>query len=494
MIFRNTAAARRGHTSAWLVPACLVVAGLLVLGAAMVGLSLVLAAGVGIALIALAAWRWPVWTAVFYAAFMSVDRFVVLLVFHVTGSDLLTKMAQLWKDEVVALLLARVVYQLLFTKAPRRIQYVDLLVMAFIVLTAVYLVYPGPFNVDPFTRLQGFRTDATFLFAYLIGRGLAIDRRQLRWLTLALIPGSLVGMAVALWQVLAPTSAGHFFDLLGFQQFSGLQGTLTSEAIRGRGVNGVDLPRASALQLGDLALAFYQLYLVVIAAALFFEARVRRDQLLSGAFLIAMGGTLILTGSRSAIVAGAVAVTAMAILGRAPLRLIVVGGAGLACGLIALVASGVDLTLVPRLLTLSDPSSVAHASAAVRSLDLIQSQPFGGGLGTAGTIGQRYLGDLSITNENWFLQIGSEMGVIGAVLFAAICVAVTALATHRYLGVKDYWLRVLTLSTVGAGLGFLVLGNFLHAWENTVLSIFIWLMAGLALRARSLEASEEYQR
>jgi hypothetical protein len=39
-----------------------------------------------------------------------------------------------------------------------------------------------------------------------------------------------------------------------------------------------------------------------------------------------------------------------------------------------------------------------------------------------------------------------------------------------------------------------VLGNFLHAWENTVLSIFIWLMAGLALRARSLEASEEYQR
>jgi hypothetical protein len=50
------------------------------------------------------------------------------------------------------------------------------------------------------------------------------------------------------------------------------------------------------------------------------------------------------------------------------------------------------------------------------------------------------------------------------------------------------------LSTVGAGVGFLVLGNFLHAWENTVLSIFVWLIAGIAIRARSLEASPEYQR
>lgn len=478
-----------------LIPAGFGITAVLLLLVSMVGLSMYFGVLAMMVALAVVAWRWPVWAAVFYAFFMSINRFVILLVFQFSGSDLLTKGIQVWKDGFVAVLVARVLYELLFTNRPRQLRYADVLVVGFILLSAVYLIYPGPLDVDPFTRVQGFRTDVTFLFAYLIGRGMVIDRRQLRWLVLALVPGSLIVAGVAVWQVAAPASANHFFDLLGFSQFSDLQGSLSStEAVRGRGINGINLPRASSLQLGDLALAYYQLFLSAVAAAMLFMSRSRWQKAGSGAFLLVMLGTLALTGSRSALLAAGIALLAMAILARAPMQMVAVGVAGAAVALMLVVATQVNLTLLSGLLTLSDPSALGHASAAVRSLELIQQQPLGGGLGTAGTIGQRYLGDLSITNENWFLQIGSEMGILAAVLFAAICVAVIAASAHAYLGVKDLWLRVITLSTVGAGVGFLVLGNFLHAWENTVLSIFIWLIAGIAIRARSLEASPEYQR
>ena len=478
-----------------LMPVGFATTALVLVLASIAGLSLYLGVMAMMLGVAVATWRWPVAAAVFYAFFMSINRFVILLVFQYSGSDLATKGIQLWKDGFVAVLVLRVLYELLFTNRPRRLRYVDVLVVAFIVLAAAYLMYPGPLDVDPFTRVQGFRTDVTFLFAYLIGRGMVIDRRQLRWLVLALVPGGLLTAGVAVWQVAAPASANHFFDLLGFQQFSDLQGSLSSTiAVRGRGINGINLPRASSLQLGDLALAYYQLFLVTVAAALMFMSRSRWQKVASGAFLLLMLGTLALTGSRSGLLAAGIALLAMTILARAPMQIVLAGAAGVVIAVLLVVATKVDITLLPGLLTLSDPSALGHAAAAVRSLELIQQQPLGDGLGTAGTIGQRYLGDLSITNENWFLQIGSEMGVFAAVLFIAISVALVAAAVHAYLGVKDLWLRVITLSTAGSGIGFLVLGNFLHAWENTVLSIFIWLLAGIAIRARSLEASPDYQR
>jgi hypothetical protein len=45
----------------------------------------------------------------------------------------------------------------------------------------------------------------------------------------------------------------------------------------------------------------------------------------------------------------------------------------------------------------------------------------------------------------------------------------------------------------GGAVGFLVIGNVLHAWEVSVLSILFWLLAGIAVRADELEASPGYR-
>src|SRR5690348_13726409 len=63
-----------------------------------------------IGVIALFAWRWPAWAVVFFAAFTPLNRFVILLIFHVTGSAELAKLLLLWKEGLIAVLLARVIY------------------------------------------------------------------------------------------------------------------------------------------------------------------------------------------------------------------------------------------------------------------------------------------------------------------------------------------------------------------------------------------------
>ena len=453
-----------------------------------------LAAGAGVmALVGVAAWRWPAWTAIFYAAFAPVNRFVILTILHFTGSDLLTKALELWKDGILAILFARVIADALTAKKAPRLRYLDLLVASFLLLSAFYLFYPGPHNTDLFTRIQGFRTDASFLLAYFIGRGLRLQRRHLRWLLLALIPGSLAVAAVAAWQVAAPAQANAFFSSLGLQGFNSLQGSIgPGTAVRTRGAGAFDIPRASSLQLGDLALAFYQVVLVSLAAALLFHARSLRDRIAAGAFVTLMVATLAMTVTRSAMFAIAPVLMVMAAVARKFGRLLLVAGA---CAIFAAAMVsfiGITSQSFDRFLVESSASSAGHVDAAVRSVALIQEEPLGIGLGTAGTIGQRYDRVDPLTNENWYLQLATEMGLLGAAIYLAITLVTTAVCFLTYPTLKDPWTRALALGVGGASIGFLIVSNFLHAWENTVVSILFWLLAGIVVRSRQLEQDASF--
>jgi hypothetical protein len=66
------------------------------------------------------------------------------------------------------------------------------------------------------------------------------------------------------------------------------------------------------------------------------------------------------------------------------------------------------------------------------------------------------------------------------------------IALRQFLKVHDYWLRTITLTVAATACAMLVLGNFLHAWENTPLSMVFWLFAGIAVRAHSLEAAADF--
>jgi len=439
--------------------------------------------------------RWPVATAVAFIAFTPFNRFALMLIYHVTGSATITKGFQLWKEALLGAILLRLIYDLAMTPDRRHtVRFMDLLVLGFILIGVVYLVYPGPVNIDFFTRVEGLRADTTFMFAYYAGRGLHINRRKLKWIILAIVPGSVIMGLVALWQFISPTTSNEIFNLLGYPQFVAYQGQLGDfEAVRTRDLPGADtLPRASSLLLSDLALSFYQVFAASLAAAFFFASRRLRELVWNGAFLALMAVTLVVTLSRSAIACGAGALLAAAIYSRSLGRFAMLGVLGSGVVALVLVAGLVHLSTVEAMVNLQDPSSIQHQADLQLSIETIKQYPFGRGIGTAGNIGQKQLGSAGLTNESWYLQLGTEMGVWTMVLYAGLVALVALMAAWNYLKVKDYWLRVLCLTVASTGAGMFVLGNFLHAWENTPLSIVFWLMAGLCWRVRELEESPDY--
>ena len=468
------------HPERVLAGGVVLLAGLLVI-ANVIGMAFGLAALVGLGVIVVVAWRWPAATAVFFVLFTPVNRFAIAGLFLAFHSPQLDKFALLWKDALIGILVARVLYDALFSRRAITLRYLDFLVFAFIALSTVYVFYPGSLDTDLFTRLQGFRSDASFLFAYFIGRALVFERRHIRWMVLGLTPGSILIFGVAMFEFFAPALAAHYVDALGITDF---------ETVRNRSISGVELHRASAL-VGDLALSFYQMVLVALASALYVESSGRR-RLWSGLFLGTMVAALVATLTRSAILTGIAVILITAVLARRPIRVAVLGGVAAIAGIAGIVLSGIRLETVQRLFSLQDASTQGHLHALQRSLAQIQHEPLGRGLGTAGTIGQRFVGDRAITNENWYLQLGTEMGILAAVLYLAIVAIVAVACFHTYFGVRDTWLRTLALGIGAAAVGFLILGNLLHAWENTILSMAFWLMAGIVVRARDLDVSPSF--
>jgi hypothetical protein len=483
-------AEHRGNSFAWLH---WVLLGLLAPVAAFLfvalasGGGLYVGAAAGIVLLTWAAWRWPTSAAIAFMALTPVNRFLIMLLYHYTGSVELTRAAQLWKDFLLIVLFFRVGYLALFI-AKHRIRYLDWLIVSFLGLSFIYIFFPGPLNVDQFQRLQGFRSDSMFMFAYFVGLGLPLARRHLALLLLAFVPGSLAVAAVAAWQFVDTSHANQVFDSLGWSQYGRLHNIVGDAlAVRERDLGGGSLPRASSLLLGDLALAFYQVVMVAVSAAIFFTAKRARDQLLAGAFLAMMLVTLTLTLSRSAMLAAAVVIVAMAAYTRSAIRLTAALAICFTVLLVTLVVNPTAISSVLSLSTVDDPSARQHAAAFQASLTLVTEQPLGIGLGTAGTVAQRYSAQgTAITNENWYLQLATEMGVAGAALYVAIVLLIMLMAIRNHALVKDFWLRVITLAVAGSALGFIVLGNFLHAWENTILSMSFWFLAGVAARAPEL--------
>jgi hypothetical protein len=166
----------------------------------------------------------------------------------------------------------------------------------------------------------------------------------------------------------------------------------------------------------------------------------------------------------------------------------------LGAGVVALilVTGYIKITTVEALVNFQDASSVVHENQLSKSVAIITSHPLGQGLATAGNIGQQLGGADAITNESWYLQIGTEMGILAMVVYFALVAFAMVLALRQFFKVHDYWLRTLTLTVAMTAGAMLVVGNFLHSWENTPLSMIFWLLAGIAVRATDLERAADF--
>ena len=206
-------------------------------------------------------------------------------------------------------------------------------------------------------------------------------------------------------------------------------------------------------------------------------------RLLLGGLLLLHIWVLLLTFSRSTLIAVILAVSSLLVLQNLNLikkhkQKILVCAVGFVVILGGLVFILRDQYVVQNVVfhadentTLESPNEL-RAYLAQKAVDGIVDEPLGHGPGTAGLVSTR-LSDGLLT-ENYFLQILYEVGIFGFAVFIAIL----------FLIIKKLWSlrkndtdKIMLASFVG-----LAFANLLfHTWSNEAVSISWFLLAGLGL-------------
>jgi hypothetical protein len=477
--------------------AALVTAGALVLfGSIFAGTFLMLAALCGGAALALVTWQWPTKTVIVLVVLIPLARFMSFVAFAMTHSNGVLRASQLWKDEVIVILAVRMIHEQFVQRRSPRLHLLDVVVGAFMLLVALYFLYPGSVaGSSIFIRALALRQDALYLLAYFVGRSVIVSRDNVRTMLQALIVLSVVVSVVAVFEFIAPRLSNGVLDRLGYQQFTAAVGTPNeTQLVRSRILPSGDVPRASSLFLADLGLAFYQVLLIPLAGALFFSLRRRLDQLWAGAFVIGMIGTIGLTLARAPVVGAAIGLLVLVIVTHSFVKTAWLTLGVAAAGLVFLVFSGLSFHVFSDLLSSNEASASAHARLISNSLHLVWSHPWGLGLGNGSHVSMLAagLGEGGLPNwatETWYLQMGLEMGVLAMLLFAGMLLLATCNGLLSGLHVSDVWLRALCLGTAGAGAGLLFVSAYHPVWSATHVTFLFWLFTGIAVRACRIESA-----
>lgn len=112
-------------------------------------------------------------------------------------------------------------------------------------------------------------------------------------------------------------------------------------------------------------------------------------------------------------------------------------------------------------------------AAIENGIQAVQQQPWGMGLGTAGPAS--FYSDQPMITENWYLQLGIEVGLVGLALFIAlqIMLAIKLMRHNQQL--------LIAPAMVGAMAGIAVINLFLHGWADSSTALTYWILAGACL-------------
>ncbi len=115
-----------------------------------------------------------------------------------------------------------------------------------------------------------------------------------------------------------------------------------------------------------------------------------------------------------------------------------------------------------------EDSNSLHASYLQKGIDGIADQPSGHGPGTAGLVAIHNRG---ILTENYFVQIGYEVGVIGLLLFLAFLALVFQELRKSSSPEREIFFSALA--------GLIVINMFLHIWSNEAVVASVFILIGI---------------
>lgn len=437
------------------------------------------------ALVALAvvvvASRRPDWCLVALFAFMPYQVFAPAWLYANGVPTWVIRPLTAWREALgLAILLAAIRAA---RASKRSLTNVDRVAIAYVVLVAAYAMFPTLFAEDAPTdgdlRSQAFRITAGFVLLLLAcrhaligGRGRDLADRALRWTAVVVAVG-------AVWEFVDGDAWNRFavetvqvtryqIDVLDADVFNPEDVRVLVE------LGGREFVRVSSVMGSPLTLGHF----LLIPFGLAMERALRGRTPGATAQAALFGAAILFTQTRSALLGAAIVIATVMrrSRGRSPharsrFWLVLVGV------VVAAAPFAIGANLFDRFG--DNESNVAHEEGFFEGVQSVGDDPLGHGLGTSAGVGQRFGTVRSSLAENYYLQIGNEMGVIGIVGIVAVVVA-----TNRALRrARD---ETGDAIAAGARSGFLALSVaafFLHAFNNQTVSWSAFGLAGLALAA-----------
>lgn len=232
-------------------------------------------------------------------------------------------------------------------------------------------------------------------------------------------------------------------------------------------------------------------YLIIIATLLAATlARAKKNQRMFWAgSLTATGLCLFLTFSRSALLGLVLSLGALVmLLGKDKIKLskknlqrLVAVGLGVLLIIIGGLYTARNTYTVQNVVFHADQSTKQEDPNQLRvrflkeSLQTIADHPFGQGPGTAGLASIHNKVQGTKLNEDYYLQIASEVGILGLILFLTILAVV---AKQVYAGLHDHPLAYVGLASLA---GLLFTNVLVHIWSNEAVAYTWWGLAAITL-------------
>jgi hypothetical protein len=415
--------------------------------------------------------RRPVWALYVLIVGLALHNFVMAELWKLGVRGRALDAVSAWKEVVLAIALVQVIR--LRRGLPFKATSCDWLALAFGALVVLYAVIPQGWLGGGATHegvLFGLRHDLLPVAAYFLGRGLDLTTEDMRRLSLTIVATACGVAAFGLIDVYAiplqwwrdSGAPGWFKEQLGLV-YNGLSG-LPENFVYNTG-NERPLRRLVSTFMSPLATS----YLLVVALLLLWTWRsvVRARDSVSlawgGATAVCLAG-LYWTHTRSAVIALAAGLVAIALSRRAPLA-VAAAVAVVAAGALFVRAYphiGPETRFTASELKIqregakkggatngvSDASTESHWRNLRDGLRTVAGHPWGYGLGNAGVTAFRTHAQLK-AGESTYTELGVETGLLGALAFLAWSVALVrrVLPRSAWVGASLVAVLVLALQT-----------------------------------------------
>ncbi|NTU69727.1 hypothetical protein HGB13_02815 [bacterium] len=394
----------------------------------------------------------------------------------------------LWKEYIIVLLATVLIAAILKErKLPFKVLWADKYIILFSILVIVYFFM---FNQPLAIKIAALRYDIEFLFIYILARSFNISFFQLKKLLWILVISSIPVIIFGLLQIsmLPPEfmfNFGYERNLLEYSK-TGIIPTYDYISPLLPGIFRIQSTFPGALQYGSY-LMFIILLFIASLTRLKSKARIGLIVLLFFALI-----ALLATYTRGALIGLGVGIFLTFLVNtKNKKRFLIYSFATLIGSVLVLIA----LFKIPtvQILILHGEivngsilgSSTAHLAAFINGVGSVVTNFMGYGLGVVGPASK--LSIQPVMTENWYLQLGIELGLLGVIIFTIIIGFFIKYLLSLYNEAKDDQ-KFLYLGVLASFVALCFINLFLHSFADTatVYPLFIFIGILFSLNQKEL--------